>query len=141
MKSAAALALEYRPSRLLVASLMLVCACAVGAAVASGLDSFWRFAASGLALAGAVHGGWRFARPAFRSVAWRSGGWLLIDRGGREWPAELLGHRCLGALVTLDFRAVDGRRFRALFAPDNLDAEQRRRLALTLARGDFVRAT
>lgn len=139
MKSAAALALDYRPSRLLAASLILVCACAVAAVAASGLDPLWRMAAVGLGLACAVAGGWRLARPPFRAIVWRGSGWLLLDHDGREWAAELRGHRRLGALVALDFRTCAGRCFRPLFAPDNLDVEQFRQLALTLARGEFVR--
>ena len=72
--------------------------------------------------------------PPFVRIAYRGDGWLLIDRAGVEHAALLRAHRHLGAFVTLDWRCAPRARFRVVLAPDNLDAETRRRLIVLLRR-------
>lgn len=140
MKSALAIAFDYRPSRLVAAAAALVCIVAALAPWLSGLSLPLR---AGLSLAALALGGAairRFLRAPFRRIALRSSGWLLIDASGREQPARLASHARLGAFLVLDFRPASRGRFRALLAPDNSDADTRRRLVPMLARGEVLRA-
>jgi hypothetical protein len=133
-RSAPALAIDLRPSRRIAALAVLGTALAVAAPWASGMPLPARLA---LDLAVAACGGFairRFLAPAFTRLAFRESGWTLVDREGGEVPAVLRGHARLGPCIALDFVCDRRRRFRAVFAPDNLDADARRRLILVLAR-------
>lgn len=140
MKSALAIAFDYRPSRLVAAAAALVCIVAALAPWLSNLSPPLCAALSLLALAVGGAAIARFLRPPFRRIALRSSGWLLIDASGREHPARLASHARLGAFLVLDFRPASRGRFRALLAPDNTDADTRRRLVPMLARGEVLRA-
>ncbi|NCT68447.1 MAG: hypothetical protein GXC76_12530 [Rhodanobacteraceae bacterium] len=134
MKSAPTIEFDYRPSRRVGALAAVVAATAALAPWLTGLP--WSLCAV-LSLLAVVLGAvalHRFRHPPFRRIARRDAGWLLVDAAGDEHAAELKAHARLGALITLDLRLERGPRFRALLAPDNLDADTRRRLVLVLAR-------
>lgn len=138
MKSAPAIAFDYRPSRALAAATLALVVLAALAPWASALPPAWRLAVS---VAAAVSGALalrRALRPAVRRVAWRSSGWVLVDRDGREHAALLESHARLGSLLVLRYRHGPRARCRVVLAPDNLDADTRRRLVLLLARADVV---
>lgn len=141
MKSALAIAFDYRPSRQIAAAAALV---SIAAVLAPWFSSLSLPLCAALSLAALALGGAairRFLHPPFLRIALRSSGWLLIDASGREHPARLASHARLGAFLSLDFRPASGRRrFRALLAPDNTDADTRRRLVPMLARGEVLRA-
>ena len=135
MKSAPAIAFDLRPSRRIGA---VVCALVVLAMLAPWLTSLSTEVAAASSLGAFALGAsalWRHRRPNFRRAAWRESGWVLLDRDGHEHPAELESQVRLGALLALGFRHGPRARFRFLLAPDNLDADTRRRLILLLARG------
>jgi hypothetical protein len=138
MKSAPSIAFDYRPSRVITLASVAVAIVAVLAPWLSGSPLLARIALSLLAIAFAMRAIRAHARPAFRRIVRRASGWCLVDRDGREWPAILLSHRRLGALLMLEWRHGPRARFRALIAPDNLHADTRRRLVLLLARGEPV---
>jgi hypothetical protein len=133
MRSAPAIAFDYRPSRVLGVLGALVGLLAVAAPWASGLGTPLRVLVSLAALVLATSAIRRHARPRFRCVACREGEWFLLDRGGDEHPAELVAQTRIGVMLALDF-AVGRSRARMVLLPDNLDADTRRRLILLLAR-------
>lgn len=114
-------------------------AIALAAALAPWLSSLPTAACAGLSVfvivmaAGALA---RFSRPGFVRIAHSAAGWTLLDHARREYPALLVGHRRLGAILVLEWRHDRSARFRAVLVPDNLDVETRRRLVLLLARGE-----
>jgi len=140
MKSASAIAFDYRPSRWLAAGAVVVLCAAIAAPWASALPTAIELA---LSLAACVIGTFslrRFLRPPFWRIAYRASGWIMVDAGGREKAALLRWHAQLGAWISMDFELDRGRRFRAVLGPDNLDAETRRRLVLMLARAEVAQA-
>lgn len=138
MKSAPELAFDYRPSRRVGAAALLICVAAVLAPWATSLPPVLRTALSLAALVVGSLAVRRLMNPRFRRIAWRESGWTLVDAAGGEHAALLESHARLGGLATLGFRFGPRSRFRALLAPDNLDAQTRRRLVLLLARGEIV---
>lgn len=136
MKSAPAIAFEYRPSRLLALLLGGMTALAVVAIVLSGLAWQWRVV---LVLLAIVLGGLalnRHLRSGFARIAHGAGGWTLVDDQGREHPASLLAQVKRGWLLVLEFGSETLPRTRFILANDNCDADLRRRLLLILAAGE-----
>jgi hypothetical protein len=134
MRPAPAVAFDISPSRRIGAAAAVGVALAALAPWATSLP----WTASALLSSGALVFGAlalrRHAQPRFRRAAWRESGWTLLDRDGREHAAVLESHTRLGALLALAFRHGPRARFRLLLAPDNLDADARRRVILLLAR-------
>jgi len=122
---------------------MLVAASAAFAPWASGLSLPLRALLSLAVVLVAVSGLRRHLRPEWHRVSWQSDAWHLVDAEGREHDATLTGHRDVfgGSVRVLRFGLRDGSRCHVVLAPDNLDAETRRRLTLLLARADAVRGT
>lgn len=140
MKSAPAIAFDLRPSRRIGAAAGVVVALATLVPWVTRLSAE---VAVVLSLGAFVLGAsalWRHMRPPFRRAAWRESGWILLDDDGLEHAAELESHARLGTLLALGFRHGPRARFRFLLAPDNLDADTRRRLILLLARGSDAAA-
>lgn len=136
MKSAPPIAFDYRPSRMVMAASVVIAAAAAVAPWRSSLPPGACVGVSALVLAFASGALVRFARPAFLRISHGAAGWTLLDGERGENPALLVQHRRLGAMLVLDWRHGRRARFRAVFMPDNLDAELRRRLVLLLARGE-----
>lgn len=134
MKSAPAIAFDLRPSRGIAVAVTAVGLLASAAPWLTGLPAPARGALSFSAAVWACFALHRFLHPPFRRVAWRPSGWALVDPGGGEHPALLASHARLGGVLVLGFRHGATGRFRFVVAPDNLDAEGRRRLCLLLAR-------
>ncbi len=132
MKSAPAIAFDYRPCRYLGIGVVLMVGFAVLAIASSGLTSAWKgmLAAVALLYAGVSLRVWM--NSSITRIAHGESGWRLIDRHGHEDPAELKGFLRRGVLLVLEFSNADGRRRRFLLAPGNSDAELRRRLLLVL---------
>lgn len=136
MKSAPSIAFDYRPSAGVAAATLAVALLAALAPWSSGAPFALRIALSLAAVVGAAFALRRHRNPPFRRVVHRASGWHLVDREGCEHAATLRAHRSLGALLVLDWRYATRTHFRVLIAPDNLDADTRRRLVLLLARGE-----
>jgi hypothetical protein len=140
MKSASAIAFDYRPSRwLALAAAAIVCA-AIAAPWFSALPFAIRIALSVVVCALGAVSLLRFLHTPFRRIAYRASGWTLLDTSDREHTALLRSYARLGAWISLDFQLDRSRRFRAVLGPDNLDAETRRRLVLLLARAEVAHA-
>jgi toxin CptA len=139
MKSAPSIAFDTRPSR------AIACAAAIGVIATmiapwqSALPTSLRVIASIAALVAGTVALRRFARPRFERVAYGVTGWTLAIANADAKPAELVAHRRIGPWLALDFREVNGGRFRIVLGPDNSDADTRRRLALMLARAEIAR--
>jgi len=141
MKSAPGIAFDYRASRAIaIAGAFVLCAAAI-VPWFSALSPAAAASVTIVVLCCGLVSLRRFARPRFRRIAWQASGWRLVDRDGTERNALLASHVHLGSFVSLDFRLDRRARFRALIAPDNVDAEMRRRLILLLSRGEIAQAT
>jgi len=134
MRSAPAIGFEYRPSRLFAYLPALVLVLALIADVACALPWWAKLALAALALAV-----WTRAvrRPACPVVAagWSAGDgqWSLRRADGGDVPATLASSRVLGPCIWLRLRTADRRIATLLLAPDNSDADIRRRLRIRLA--------
>lgn len=134
MTSAPAIGFEYRPSRLLRRVLIAVAAVAVLAVALSGL-ALWLKLPLGLAVALAT---WRSVRR-LAAVPVAAAGWSaendwtlrLIDY--KDVPATLASFRVFGDFVLLRLQTVERGVQVLLLAPDNSDADIRRRLRMRLA--------
>ena len=140
MKSAPSIAFDLRPSRMVASALLLITLAAVGALTASHLPSSIQAIGSVAVL---FYGGWclrQHLRTDHVRIARGTGGWFVVDRDGNELALILRGHQRLGNLITLQLQTAafvaPQRRLRYVFAPDNLDAESRRLLVLSLLRGE-----
>ena len=135
MKSAAAIAFDYRPSRLLLAAIALVCGLAL-VAIALSAAGFALQAVLALgALGYAAFSARRCWRGETRRAAWHEAGhWRIVDARGESHVAELAHATVRGNWIVLGLRRSDGVRVVLMLAPDNSDAETRRRLRVRLAR-------
>jgi hypothetical protein len=106
----------------------------------SGLSIGPRLALSLTSVLAAIKAIKRFNRPGFRRIAYGAVGWILVGAIDAEYHVELIAHSRMGAWLVLDFRGADGRRFRAVLGPGNIDADTRRRLILLLSRAEVAQA-
>ena len=135
MKSAPAIAFDYRPSRLLAAALVAMLALALASVALSGFGVPAQGALAAAAIGYAALALRRSLRGDVRRVAWHAAGhWRIVDGDGQEHVADLAHAVVRGAWIALRLRRVDGARVALLLAPDNSDAELRRRLRVRLAR-------
>jgi toxin CptA len=133
MTSAPAIGFEYRPSRWLTRLPAAVLVLALLALASCGLTGWLK-----LLLAATATGLWLHAlrhRPdaGVTAAGWAADGGWSLHRGGTDMPATLASFRVLGALVLLRLRGSDRRITTLLLAPDNSDADIRRRLRMRLA--------
>ncbi len=134
MTSAPAIGFEYRPSRQLQRSLIAVAALAVLALALCGLAGWLKL----LLAVGVLGASWRSIRQQKASPVQAAGwsadaGWTLHLRPHQDVPATLTSFRALGSLVLLRLRTADQGVQVLLLAPDNSDADIRRRLRMRLA--------
>jgi membrane-bound toxin of toxin-antitoxin system len=134
MTSAPAIGFEYRPSRLLPRLLIVLAALAALAAVLSGLDLWLK----PLLLLAVLVATWRAIRQLAASPIAAAGwsadnAWTLRLLDHEDVPATLASFRVLGALVWLRLQTAERGVQVLLLAPDNSDADIRRRLRMRLA--------
>ena len=128
--------IEWRPSRVLVAALMLLGVLGAVSLLASEIpaSAAWLFALGSLA------SGARFARKEagrpLLQLAWSARG---LEVEGRKVDDPCLDWR--GPLVFLRWRDADGRPCRVSWWPDTLDGHARRELRLAASAASPVRAT
>ncbi len=135
MRSAPAIAFDYRPSRRLAAAAGLLAGLAVVAVAASGLPAGLRIA---LGVAVLLYAGLalrRFLAPPWLRIARDASGWRLVDRAGEAVATTLAGHVQRGPLLVLAFITPGWPRFHCVLSRDGIDADTWRRLLLVLARG------
>lgn len=139
MKSVPTIAFDYRASHRIAAALVLVFCAAAIAPWLSALPAAGGAVVSAAVVALGARSLHALLHPGFRRIAYRASGWTLVDVARTEHEALLESHARVGALIALHFRHGPRARFHALLAPDNLDAETRRRLILLLSRAEFAR--
>jgi len=135
MTSAPAIGFEYRPSRWLGRMLLLVSLLA-GLAVGLSALSWAVKSAIGVVLVVAVRRSRaRWAASPVDAVGWaRDGGWSLRIQGGEDLAATLASFRVWGEqAVWLRLSLPERAHVALLLAPDNSDADIRRRLRMRLA--------
>ncbi len=136
MKSAAAIAFEHRPSRWLTAAIVATLALALSGDALSGLPAVAKLGLGVLAIAYAGFSLRRLLGNPVCRAAWHSAGhWRVVDRNGEEHVADLARATVRADWITLNLRRTDGKRITLVLAPDNSDADIRRRLRVRLARG------
>ena len=133
MKSAPTISFDYRPSRTVAMVAAIVVAAAMVAPLLSGVSLAMRVGLALLALVTGVASLARFLRPRLRRIVHGASGWqLLADDTLQE--ATVVSHARLGSFVAVSWQLERGGRRHAVLAPDNVDAETRRRMVLLLAR-------
>ena len=134
MKSATAIGFDYRPSRWLLAAIIVMAALALAAIALSGAPAWTK---AGICVAAGAWSGialGRFWRPPVVRAAWQAGGhWRVAAADGREFTAELVRGVARGAWIVLNLRRSDGRHLALILGPDNCDADTRRRLRVRIA--------
>jgi len=134
MTSAPAIGFEYRPSRWLAQGLMGMAGVTGLAVVVTGIGLWLKvLLLAGIALA-LYRTLVRQARQPVRAAGWSAdGSWSLRLHEGEDALATLLSFRVLGSLLLLRLRSAEGGAVVLLLAPDNSDADLRRRLRMRLA--------
>ena len=134
MTSAPAIGFEYRPSRWLPRLLSVMTVLAMLAVLLCGLPWWLKVVlAAAIALA-AYRALRRWSATPVRAAGWSGeGGWSLHLADHSDAPATLVSFRVLGACILLRLRAASLGEQVLLLAPDNSDADIRRRLRMRLA--------
>lgn len=139
MKSATAVAFDYKPSRWLVAAVVLMCALAFVGVALSGMQRGVEIFSVAFAMVCAVFALGRLRRPLVRRIAWQQAGhWRVADADGREFTAELIRGVVRGSWIVLNLRRSDGKDLALILGPDNCTADTRRQLRVRLARAEGV---
>ena len=134
MTSAPAIGFEYRPSRRLQRGLLALAMLVVLALALCGLAGWLKL----LLAAGVLGATWQairqLARSPVRAAGWSAdASWTLHLHPHQDVPATLASFRVLGSLVLLRLRTAEQGVQVLLLAPDNSDADIRRRLRMRLA--------
>jgi toxin CptA len=142
MKSAPAVAFDYRPSRLLIAGIAAALLLAMLALSLCGMAIAAKIFFAVLALIYTVIATRQLFRSSPRRAVWHAAGyWRIAFADSEETVAELVGAAIRGTWIVLNFRTGNGRRINLILAPDNSDAETRRLLRVRLSRNaDLSRA-
>ncbi len=134
MTSAPAIGFDYSPSRSLRRLLLLVASLALIAVAICALSPWIKLALTAAVLLATWRTGWRLLTPVVVAAGWDAGAeWTLHTADHEDVRATLLSFRVLGPMVLLRLRASDRRSHVLLLAPDNSDADIRRRLRMRLA--------
>ncbi|WP_108473074.1 protein YgfX [Rhodanobacter thiooxydans] len=134
MTSAPAIGFEYRPSRWLRRTLVLVAALALLAVALSALPMWLKLLLAVLVLLATWHALRRLAAGPVVAAGWGADdAWTLRMRNHDDMAATLASSRVLGAFVLLRLRTAERGMQVLLLAPDNSDADIRRRLRMRLA--------
>jgi toxin CptA len=134
MTSAPAIGFEYRPSRAFQRVLGGMTALALLALMLTDLALWLQVAVSIIVLLAA----WRAVRGMAHSPVVAAGWgdehrWTVHLASHEDVFATLASHRVLGPFVLLRLKTVENREHALLLAPDNTDADIRRRLRMRLA--------
>jgi toxin CptA len=134
MRSAPAIGFDVRPSRLLVAGVLVVAVLAVAATWLSGGPWELRVVITGGAVAYVSLTRSRLLQPELAAVLWHGdGSWTQRLADGRETEATQRSARVLGPLIALRLAWLPHGRTALVLLPDNLDADTRRRLRMRLS--------
>jgi toxin CptA len=134
MTSAPAIGFEYRPSRLLPRALVVVAMLAALAVMLSALQLWLKALLLLVVLAATWRAIRRLAANPIAAAGWSAdNAWTLRLLDHEDVPATLASFRVLGALVWLRLQTAGRGAQVLLLAPDNSDADIRRRLRMRLA--------
>lgn len=134
MKSAPAIAFDYKPSRWLTLALIVATLLAIAAIAWCGLAWWWKGMLIAATCAYAVFCMRDFLRPPFEHVTWHAAGhWRVRDRSSNEQAAEFEHATVRGKLIVLILRTGSKRRVALPLFIDNCDAETHRQLRVRLA--------
>jgi toxin CptA len=134
MTSAPAIGFEYRPSRLLRRVLIAVAAVAVLAVVQCGLALWLKLSLSAVVVLATWQSVRRLAAVPVVAAGWSADNdWTLRLTDHEDVRATLASFRVFGVFIVLRLQAVDRGVQVLLLAPDNSDADIRRRLRMRLA--------
>jgi len=134
MKSAPAIAFEYRTSRWLVAALVGTAVLALIALAVAGLAAWLKFVGASAVCLQAGYSLRGLLRHPVRRCAWHdSGHWRVRDRDGVEHVAALVRATVRGPLIALVLSAGPLRRVALVLLPDNCDVDTGRRLRIRLS--------
>ncbi|WP_205746387.1 hypothetical protein [Dyella amyloliquefaciens] len=138
MTSAPAIGFEYRPSRWLGRVLVPMVSLAVAAAWLSAIPYLLKALVTALLVAAAWRSLAMFVRSPVRGTGWsQRSGWTVRMADGEDKPASLLAFRVAGERMIWLRLGVPGHgAVSMLLAPDNSDADIRRRLRMRLALAD-----
>lgn len=132
MTSAPAIGFDYRPSRWPARVLAIGAALAIVAILLGG-SAAWQQLVLAVATLGLVLSALRrWSRSAVAGVGMNGEAWIIYRADRSELPATLASFRIVGTCVLLRLKTL--RRAEVLLlAPDNSDADLRRRLRMRLA--------
>ena len=134
MTSAPAIGFEYRPSRAFQRVLGVVAALALLAVMLSAIDGLAKAAVSVIVLVATWRAMNQMAHSPVVAAGWGAEDrWTVHLASHQDLAAMLASHRVLGPFVLLRLRTTDNREHALLLAPDNSDADIRRRLRMRLA--------
>lgn len=137
MKSAIAIAFDYKPSRWLGVAIVLITVLALCAIALGGMPLWIKSVGALCAVACAGLGFVKYWRPLVRRGAWQAAGhWRVRDADDREFTAETVRGVARGAWIVLNLRRSDGKRLTLILGPDNCTADTRRQLRVRLAHID-----
>jgi membrane-bound toxin of toxin-antitoxin system len=134
MTSAPAIGFEYRPSRLLPRALVVVAMLAALAVMLSALQLWLKSLLLLVVLAATWRAIRQLAANPIVAAGWSAdNAWTLRLLDHEDVPATLASFRVLGAFVWLRLQTAERGAQVLLLAPDNSDADIRRRLRMRLA--------
>ncbi|MBD8871876.1 protein YgfX [Rhodanobacter sp. DHB23] len=134
MTSAPAIGFEYRPSHWLPRLLWSLAMLVLLAIASCGLPTWLKLILAVLAVALVFHAVRRHRASPVMAAGWSGeGGWSLHLADRSDAPARLASFRVLGACILLRLRTAALGEQVLLLAPDNSDADTRRRLRMRLA--------
>lgn len=124
--------LEWRPSRLLAAALVLLGLLAAGAAVVSEMPARAAWLLAAACLLHGISNAWRSLQPPAQMLVWngRSG---VVTLDGTVLAVPSLSWR--GPIAVLRWRGPDARARTLVWWPDTLPAPRRRELRLAAGEG------
>lgn len=133
--SAPTIAFDYRPSRWLLAALLIVAVLALLGLIFCDAPPWFKLSLAIVLLAYLGHSLRRLLQSNWTSLVWHGQGYWRLHAGSDDpHIAELIGSTRIGWMIVLRFRLHGRQRFDAVLLPDNLDADIRRRLCARLAR-------
>jgi len=134
MTSAPAIGFEYRPSRLLRRGLIAVATVAVLAVALSGLALWLKLPLGAAVVLATWQSVRRLAAVPVAAAGWSADNdWTLRLKDHEDVRATLASFRVFGIFILLRLQTVDRGVQVLLLAPDNSDADIRRRLRMRLA--------
>lgn len=129
------IAFDYRPSRWLLAALLIVAVLAFLGLILCAAPPWFKLSLAIVVLIYLGHSLRRLLQPNWTSLVWHGQGYWRLHAGSDDpHIAELIGSTRIGWMIVLRFRLHARQRFDAVLLPDNLDADTRRRLCVRLAR-------